>query len=578
MSKQMGTPWWRGAVIYQVYPRSFLDSNGDGIGDLPGIVDKLDYLRDLGVETLWLCPFYKSPQRDVGYDISDYYDVDPAYGTRDDARRLLDEAHRRGMRVILDMVLNHTSDQHPWFVQSRERRDNPRRDFYIWRKGRKPGGGAPPNNWRSLVGQRGWHYDPRTDEWYFASFLPFQPDLNYRNPAVVQAMLDMVRHWLAQGFDGLRLDVFHALFKDADFRDNPLSPRLLPSEDNPDGFLQSFAHTLHHPETLVFARKLRKVVDEFDNPPRFLVGEVFGSPELLRRYCEEGDGLHTVFLFKSLRTEFSVSAFRALIREFEHEFPPPLVPTYVFGNHDRPRRGERLDYHLGREKLLTTLQCTTRGLPFIYYGEEIGMANLDLDPRKAIDPLAHLYRFVPTRLSRYLRKRGILLNRDEARTPMQWTDGENAGFTAPQATPWLPLHPQYKQVNVQAALSDPDSLLHCYRRILHLRASEPALSSGSLTLHSERKLPKAVLGYRRADGDRWFDVLCNFSAEEQPINVPGERPSVLFSTCAEPGPVHGRHYLLRPYEAIVAQVLTDSRLSPSPSSSGILRRETTSPS
>lgn len=565
-------PWWQRTTVYQIYPRSFFDTNGDGIGDLPGIVEKLDYLRDLGVETLWLCPFFQSPQRDVGYDISDYYQVAPEYGTREDLGRLLHEAHRRGMRVILDMVLNHTSDQHPWFLESKSSRQNPRRDFYIWRPGRKPKGAAPPNNWRSLVGQRGWHYDPTTEEWYFASFLPFQPDLNYRNPAVVDAMLDMVRHWLAQGFDGLRLDVFHAIFKDSEFRDNPLSSRLLPSEDNPDGFLQSFQHTLHHPETLVFARQLRRVVDEFRDPPRFLVGEVFGPPSLLRRYCEEGDGLHTVFLFKSLRTELTAPAFRGLISEFEREFPPPLVPTYVFGNHDRPRRGERLGHHLGQEKLLTTIQFTTRGLPFIYYGEELSMANLDLDQRTAIDPIAQLYRFVPARMARWLRKRGVLLNRDEARTPMQWSDAENAGFSTTAAKPWLPLHPQYKQVNVQAALADPESLLHCYRRILRLRAAEPALSSGSLKLHSEGKLPAPVLGYRRADGDRWFDVLCNFSDQEQPTNIPGERPNVLFSTDAQPREVHGRHYLLRPYEAIVAQVLTDSRLSPSPASGSIPRR------
>lgn len=565
-------PWWQRTTVYQIYPRSFYDSNGDGIGDLPGIIEKLDYLRDLGVETLWLSPFFKSPQRDVGYDISDYYDVAPEYGTRDDVRRLLDAAHARGLRVILDMVLNHTSDQHPWFLESRASLHNPRRDFYIWRKGRKKGGSAPPNNWRSLVGQRGWHYDATTDEWYFASFLPFQPDLNYRNPAVQQAMLDMVRHWLAQGFDGLRLDVFHALFKDADFADNPMSSRLLPSEDNPDGFLQAFNNTLHHPDTLVFARKLRQVVDEFKSPSRFLVGEVFGSPETLRRYCEGGDGLHTVFLFKALRTELSAPAFRALISEFEREFPAPLFPTYVFGNHDRPRRGERLGHHPGREKLLAALQCTVRGMPFVYYGEEISMRNQDLDPRAAIDPVAHIYRFVPTQMSRWLRRRGVLINRDEARTPMQWSEAEHAGFCRAEAKPWLPVDPQYRATTVAAALADPESLLHCYRRILKLRSEEPALSSGTLMLHASHKLPQTVLAYRRTDGDHWFEVVCNFADQEQPVNVPGERPTVLFSTYAEPSPIYGRHYVLRPYEAIVAQVLADSRLSPGPQSGSIPRR------
>ena len=566
--------WWQRTTVYQVYPRSFFDSNGDGIGDLPGIVDKLDYLRDLGIETLWLCPFFKSPQRDLGYDISDYYDVAPEYGSRDDVRRLIDCAHARGMRIILDMVMNHTSDQHPWFQESRSSKSNPRRDYYIWRPGRKPRGGAPPNNWRSLVGQRGWHYDPTTEEWYFASFLPFQPDLNYRNPAVADAMLDVVRHWLAQGFDGLRLDVFHAIFKDASFADNPFSTRLLPSEDNPDGFLQQFSQTLHHPDTLVFARRLRQVVDEFKDPPRFLVGEVFGPPAMLRRYCDGGDGLHSVFLFKALRTEFSSEAFRELIQEFEREFPAPLCPTYVFGNHDRPRRGERVGHHPLKEKLLTALQLTVRGIPFVYYGEEISMRNHDLPLRSALDPIAHIYGFVPGALSRALRRRGVLLNRDEVRTPMQWTDTDNAGFTGSQAQPWLPIDASYTTANVARALSDPASLLCCYRRLLRLRASEPALQSGSLAVYPVAQLPPNILGFRRADRDRWLDVLFNFTDSEQPVNVPGHRPTVLFSTYAEPGPTYGRHYVLRPYEAIVAQVLADSKLSPSPPSPTLLSSNT----
>jgi oligo-1,6-glucosidase/alpha-glucosidase len=546
-------PWWQRTTVYQIYPRSFCDSNGDGIGDLPGIVSRLDYLRDLGVETLWLSPFFKSPQGDFGYDIADYDDVAPEYGTMDDVRRLLDEAHARGLRVVLDMVLNHTSNEHPWFRESRESRTSEKRDWYIWRPGKKPGGAAPPNNWRSLVGPRGWHYDPRTEEWYWTSFLPFQPDLNYRNPAVQAAMLDVVRRWLGMGFDGLRLDIFHALFKDPEFLDNPFSPRPLPSEEDPDGFFQSYRRTLHHPDTLAFARRLRSVVDEFDSPPRFMVGEVFGAPAMLRRYCTGGDGLHMVFLFKAMRTPFTAAGFRSLIAEFEREFPPPLLPTWVFGNHDRPRRGERIGYHPGREKLCAALQLTARGVPFIYYGEEIGMRDSDLPLATAKDPVAHMYRLVPEALASRMRRHGILLNRDACRTPMQWSGEKNAGFTAPGAQPWLPVHPLAESINVAAEERDPGSILQLYRRLLELRAAHPALSSGTLTLHAESAFPKDVLAYRRAHGGRAVDVLLHFADTTRTVTLPVER-RVLLSSYPDSGSVRGREVRLRPYEALVVEV------------------------
>jgi glycosidase len=238
-------PWWKQTTVYQIYPRSFYDRNGDGIGDLEGVIDRLDYLQWLGVETIWLSPFFTSPQADFGYDISDHFDVAPEYGSLEQCHRLFDEAHARGMKVVLDMVLNHTSDQHPWFLESRSSRDNPYRDFYIWRDGRKPNGAAPPNNWSSMLGGSGWNHDPQTDQWYWSSFLPFQPDLNYRNPRVKSAMLDVVRHWLRAGADGFRLDIFNAIYKDASFANNPRSLRI-PSEDNP-AFFQRALHTQNHP-------------------------------------------------------------------------------------------------------------------------------------------------------------------------------------------------------------------------------------------------------------------------------------------------------------------------------------------
>jgi alpha-glucosidase len=306
MNAPRDVPWWKRTTTYQIYPRSFADANGDGIGDLRGIIGKLDYLQTLGVETLWLSPFFESPQTDFGYDITNHHAIAPEYGSLDDCRELIADVHARGMKIVFDMVLNHTSAEHPWFVASRSSRDHPMRDFYIWREGRRPHGKAPPNNWRSMLGGSGWRYDPHTEEWYFASFLGFQPDLNYRNPRVKAAMLEVVRHWLGEGVDGFRLDIFNAIFKDESFRDNPFSWRPVPSEDNPHGFFQRQRHTIDHPDTIAFARELRGVVDEFCDPPRFLVGEVFGDASTLRRYCgEAAEGLHLVFLFKAMQMRFA---------------------------------------------------------------------------------------------------------------------------------------------------------------------------------------------------------------------------------------------------------------------------------
>ena len=345
--------WWKSTTVYQIYPRSFADSNGDGIGDLQGIIDRLPYLERLGVETLWISPFYKSPQADFGYDISDHFDVAPEYGKLEDAQRLIDAIHARGMKIVFDMVLNHTSDQHAWFQSSRASRSSDKRDWYIWQDGRKPAGKAPPNNWKSMIGGSGWHYDATTEQWYWASFLPFQPDLNYRNPLVKEAMLGVVRYWLDRGVDGMRLDVFNAIYKDVSFADNPFLMRLIPSETNPHGFFQRNVHTIDHPDTFAFARELRKVIDQHQEPTRFLVGEVFGDPASLRRYCgEDADGLNLVFLFKAMRTRCTARSVRQLISEVEASFPDPFLPTYVFGNHDRPRFIHRLGNHPGKAKLM----------------------------------------------------------------------------------------------------------------------------------------------------------------------------------------------------------------------------------
>ncbi len=548
-------PWWQRTTTYQIYPRSFLDTNGDGIGDLPGVIAKLDYLQALGVETLWLSPFFESPQADFGYDISDHFAIAAEYGSLADVRALIAQAHARGLKIVLDMVLNHTSAQHPWFVASQRGRDDPQRDWYIWRDGRAPDGRAPPNNWRSMLGGSGWHFDPRSGQWYFASFLPFQPDLNYRNPAVKAAMLDVVRHWFREGVDGLRLDIFNAIFKDASFADNPFSWRVMPSEANPHGFFQRHVHTIDHPDTLAFARELRTVVDEFVDPPRFLVGEVFGDAATLKRYCgEAADGLHLVFLFETLRTRLNGPAVRALITGFERAFPPPFSPTWVFGNHDRPRAIHRVHGHPERAKLLAALQLTVRGVPFLYYGEEIGMVNHEMPLHEGLDPVAARFRRMPPPLVGWFRRHGILLNRDECRSPMQWHGGPNAGFTPPTATPWLPLQRGATTTNVAAQERDPDSLLWCYRQLLALRRAEPALQAGALTWLDDLGLPGDVVAFRRTlagDPRPTADVFLNFGDRDVPLELPEPAGRTLVSTL-RPAPLPAPHtYTLRAHEAVV---------------------------
>jgi oligo-1,6-glucosidase/alpha-glucosidase len=553
-------PWWKKTTVYQIYPRSFADGNGDGIGDIAGIVGRLDYLRWLGVETLWLSPFYESPQADFGYDISNHFAIAPEYGSLDDAALLIREIHGRGMKVVFDMVLNHTSSAHPWFVASRRSREDPKRDWYIWRPGRGRGGDRPPNNWKSMLGGSGWHRDDATGEWYWASFLPFQPDLNYRNPAVKQAMLGVVRHWLAEGVDGLRLDIFNALFKDASFSDNPFSFRAVPSEHNPHGFFQRNLHTIDHPDTLAFARELRAMVDAVEGPARFLVGEVFGDAAMLRRYCgAEANGLHLVFLFKTLGMRFSGPGVRAIIAEFERAFPDPFSPTYVFGNHDRPRFIHRLDLHQEKAKLLATLQLTVRGVPFVYYGEEIGMRHHEIPLHEGLDPVAARYRFVPRWLVNFLRTRGILLNRDECRLPMRWDDGPNAGFAPEGAKPWLPVPGESPSLNVAAQERDPASLLNCYRSLLALRRAHPALHAGALELRHDLRLPSAVVAYRRTHAGEVVDVLLNFSGRDVALDLGYHTGQELYSSRQGDVPAALPRRTLGAYEAIV---LLDRRRAP----------------
>lgn len=550
------TPWWKETVVYQIYPRSFADADGDGIGDLAGVTARLDYLADLGVETLWLSPFYPSPQADFGYDISDYRGVAPEYGDMAAFDRLLDAAHRRGLRVVLDLVLNHTSDQHPWFVESRAGRDSPKRDWYVWRDGARPGGAAPPNNWFNMIGGRGWHHDPATDQWYWAQFLPFQPDLNYRNPEVRAAMLDVLRFWMAKGVDGFRLDIVNALFEDAEFRDNPFAWKLLPSAEDPGMLFRGTERTLNHPDTLAFMRELRAVVDGFDGRERFLVGEVIAPPAVVREFCgADGDGLHLAFLFEALTLPLDAASVRGLIERFEQQFAAPLLPTWVFGNHDRRRRIARLGGSLELAKLNAALQLTARGVPFLYNGEEVGIEQHRLPVRDSRDAVVHRFRAWPQPLFDLVcTLAGESLNRDECRTPMQWSDAANAGFCPAGVTPWLPVTPSYRERNVAVQQRDPESLWHCYRRLLAARRGSAALRRGSLRLLPAVELPADVVGFvRRADdgaAPREVRVLLNCGATAADVRV-GDGCVPWVSTRSRLPEVRGGTVRLRPREGLL---------------------------
>jgi oligo-1,6-glucosidase/alpha-glucosidase len=553
-------PWWKKTVVYQIYPRSFMDSNGDGIGDLQGIISKLDYVKELGVETIWFSPFYASPQKDHGYDISDYRDIAPEYGTMADAEQLIEEMHARDMRVVLDMVMNHTSDQHSWFLESKSSRDNPKRDWYIWKEGRKPKGKRPPNNWQSVVSGGGWHYDSMTDQWYWAQFLYFQPDLNYRNPAVKEEMFDTVRFWLNKGVDGFRLDMINAIYEDAEFRNAPFTWKFIPSDIDSRRLFRDSKYTVDHPDTFQFVKELRAVMDEFSDPERFLVGEVSGSYEITKKY--QGDvidgrtnGLHLSFQFQGIRMAFTAKNFRNFAKNINKHFVEPYIPTLVFGNHDRMRSITHLGNDERKAKLLATFQLTARGVPFVYYGEEIGMQQARIPMKQSQDPVVENFRWIPQWLINLFR--GVIqgsLNRDECRTPMQWDASVNAGFSPETVATWRPVPKGFEKVNVAVEQENPASMLACYKRLLALRSQSEALRGGSFQLVEGIEMPAEVLEYARQSEDQLLHVYLNFSSNEKTINAVKPIKKILFSTHENAGVPETEKLVLSAYEGIVASV------------------------
>jgi alpha-glucosidase len=493
----MSRLWWQDGVVYQIYPRSFQDSNGDGVGDLPGIESRLDYLVALGVDAVWISPFYPSPMADFGYDVADYCGVDPIFGTIADFDRLIAAVHARGLKLILDFVPNHTSDQHPWFLESRSSRDNPRREWYLWRDA-KPGGGYP-NNWMSNFGGAGWTWDEATGQFYYHSFLKEQPDLNWHNPEVRAAMYAAMRFWLDKGVDGFRMDVLWLLIKDAEFRDNLPNPEWTPGASSFWSVLPTY--TADQPETHEIVREMRRVLDAYDE--RVLIGEIYlPLPQLVRYYgvAENGelDGAQMPFNFRLIQTDWNADKIAALIHEYEGVLPAGAWPNWVMGNHDQPRIASRIGTAQARAAAMLLL--TLRGTPTIYYGEEIGMMDGRIAPDQVRDPAEK-------------NQPGIGMGRDPERTPMLWDSSANAGFTT--VKPWLPVNPEYERANVAKELKDDRSMLALYRRLLELRRAHPALHAGEI--HDVRA-KRGVLSYTRTLVSERFEVLLNLSRDVQTVN------------------------------------------------------------
>ncbi len=503
--------WWQTGMLYQIYPRSFADSNGDGVGDLRGIVSKLDYLQWLGVDAIWLSPFYPSPMVDFGYDVADYCDVDPMFGTLSSFEELVENANRRGIRTIIDLIPNHTSNEHPWFVESRSSRSNPKRDWYIWRD--PTAEGCPPNNWESVhSGDSAWEWDEKTDQYYLYTFQTEQPDLNWYNPEVREAICDVMRFWLDRGVSGFRIDALPHAAKDDRFRDNPPNPEWEPGD--PVWERQVRTYSEDRQGIMEIVRALRSVADEYDGE-RVLIGEIYLPLErLMEYYGVEHEGLHLPFNFSLLElTEWKPETIGPLIESYETALPEGAWPNWVLGNHDNPRIADRAGP--GRGRITQMLLLTLRGVPTCYYGDEIQMRDVEIPQDRVQDPQG-LY--------------DPAYNRDPARTPMQWDASPNAGFCPADKKPWLPIANDYETVNVKTQQNDPHSMLSLFRRLISLRRKLPALTVGSYDPLNTGN--DSILAHLREHKGQRMLVVLNFAAERQILDLSktGEQGEVLCST------------------------------------------------
>ena len=537
---ETGGQWWREAVGYQIYPRSFQDSNGDGIGDIPGIISRLDYLNDgtprsLGIDAIWLSPTFPSPMKDFGYDVSDYLGVHPDFGTLADMDRLIAECHRRGIRLLLDYVPNHTSEMHPWFMESRSSRANPKRDWYVWKNG-KPDG-SPPNNWLAVFGGQAWEFDTETGQYYLHSFLKEQPDLNWRNPEVVAAMHDVLRFWLRRGLDGFRIDVMGMVLKHPEYPDNPPNPRWQAGDE--ERFRQLTTHNVNHPDVFDAVRGIRSVLDEFGG---MAVGEVFGSGEQLRQFYggDALNGLQLAFDFRLIReregpyASWDANYFRRIVEDSLKNLPGGAQPCYALDNHDRFRLASRLN-HDGfgqqRARAAALLLLGLRGTPFLYYGAEIGMVDVEIPEDRLQDPARFHYE-----------------GRDPERTPMQWDGSAGRGFS--DGEPWLPYGPA--SISVDSQLDDPDSMLSLHRRAIWMRKGLPALRRGDYRLLES---PVDVFAFERtAAGEASIVVAVSTSTSPQTMVLPRSGSVILATDRAMEGSAPAAAVTLPPLGAAWIQV------------------------
>ncbi len=479
--------WWQTGIIYQIYPRSYQDSNNDGVGDLQGIISRLDYLKELGINAVWLSPVYPSPMADFGYDISDYTSIHPLFGNMQDFDILLNEIHSRNMKLVLDLVPNHTSDQHPWFIESRSSKTNPKRDWYIWRDARPDG--SEPNNWLASFGGTAWEWDKTTEQYYYHAFLKEQPDLNWRNTEVQKAMFDVMRFWLNKGVDGFRVDVMWHMIKDAQLRDEPVN-------QNYQSHMATYDQLLHvystdQPEVQEIVKMMRHVLDEYNE--RMMIGEIYlPIHKLVVYYGLDNKGANLPFNFLLLSLPWQAQDIRRAIDEYEGALPQNGWPNWVLGNHDQPRITSRVGAEQAR--IAAMLLLTLRGTPTIYYGDEIGMSDVAIPFEEVQDPQG-------------LNMPDKNLSRDPARTPMQWNNDTNAGFT--NGKPWLRLHKSFRRQNVAIEKENPYSMFALYKKLIALRQSEAALYAGTYTaVYSDTQMLAYI---RKPENNNAFLIVLNFT-------------------------------------------------------------------
>lgn len=496
--------WWKHGIIYHLYVRSFYDSNNDGIGDIRGIIEKLGYLKDLGIDAVWLSPIFKSPQKDFGYDVEDYQAIDPEYGNFSDFLELLDKAHGMGIKIILDMVLNHTSDRHPWFIESRSSKDNPKRDWYIWKKGRN---WRLPNNWKTSFGSKAWCYDRTTNEYYYHSFFREQPDLNWRNEEVKAAMFKQMEFWLDKGVDGFRLDVINFIVKDKKFRNNPILLQQL--------LLKKNVYNRNRKASISIVQSLRKLLDQ--HPDTVSIGEIYalppGDPKIVRKYLGNGeDALHLALDFSLMFTGWNPAKYAQVLQKSYNSVPEKGWNCITMSNHDILRSYSKHLFHkIEKARLMAIILLTSYGTPFIYYGEEIGIPSMPVPLLRIQDSLGK--RFWP-----------LYKGRDKLRTPMLWDASSYAGFS--DTEPWLPINKNFHEINVAKQANDETSLYSIFKKLIELRKNHETLQKGDwqITDVSNSK----VLAYKRRFKDTEIFVCLNFSNRPQPIKI--QHMPTIFST------------------------------------------------